>query len=437
MSLSYQINLRILLFSLLILLLGGGISIWQARTAVDKEISSSVNLTAHLISCGLTQESQDHAAWLDCFNSLKETRHLTIDLVKPSGELLGQGATNKSDNQENLPPHWFINLIGGQHAETERQITTSYGEQYSLKILANPLDEIREAWSESLAFFSVIVVLTQLIFLSVYVALRNTFSSIRTIVAALKQVETGDYRQCLPEFGTTEINSIAGAINHMVGELREAQQDNRTLVQHSLAIQENERKQLAQELHDELGQSLTAIKMMAASANRKGDNVTEITGSIATICDDLVNVVRSIMKQLHPLMLTELGLKAAVEDLLSHWTAKNPELKFHFHCPVEVNEIDQIITIQIFRVIQECLTNVIRHAKATKCVINLNINRGQGKQISLSVKDNGKGCLVSQLKNGFGVLGMKERIHSLGGDFSIQGNLNQGVEVNVLIPLIN
>jgi two-component system sensor histidine kinase UhpB len=437
MSLSYQINLRILLFSLLILLLGGGVAIWQARMAVDKEISSSVNLTAHLISCGLTQESQDHAAWLDCFNSLKETRHLTIDLVKPSGALLGRGTNNKPYNQENLPPQWFINLIGGQHSQTERQITTSYGEQYSLKILANPLDEIKEAWSESLAFFSVIVVLTQLIFLSVYLALRNTFSSIRTIVSALEQVETGDYRQCLPEFGTTEINSIAGAINHMAGELRQAQQENRALVQHSLEIQENERKQLAQELHDELGQSLTAIKMMAASANRKGVKVSKITGSIVTICDDLINVVRSIMKQLHPLTLTELGLRAAVEDLLSHWTAKNPELKFHFHCPVEVNEIDQNITIQIFRVIQECLTNVIRHAEATECFINLSIKGGQGKHIDLLVKDNGKGCPVNQLKNGFGVLGMKERIHSLGGDLSIQGNPHQGVEVNVLIPLMN
>ncbi|CAG7856075.1 two-component system, NarL family, sensor histidine kinase UhpB [biofilm metagenome] len=437
MSLSYLINLRILLFSLLILVLGGGIAIWQARSAVDKEINASVKLTAHLISCGMAQESQDHAAWLDCFNSLVETRHLTIDLVKPSGEVLGRDAKNKSNDHENLPPQWFINLIGGQRSQTERQITTSYGEQYSLKIQANPLDEIKEAWNESLAFFGVIVVLTQLIFLSVYWALRNTFSSIRTIVSALKQVETGDYRHCLPEFKTKEINSIAGAINHMTDELQQAQQDNRTLVQHSLAIQENERKQLAQELHDELGQSLTAIKMMAASTNRKGVNVTEITDSIADICDDLINVVRSIMKQLHPLTLTELGLKAAIEDLLSHWTAKTPDLNFHFHCPVEVNEINQNITIQIFRVIQECLTNVLRHAEATECFIDLNINGGQGKQISLSVTDNGTGCPVSQLNNGFGVLGMKERIHSLGGSLSIYSSLNYGVEVKVLIPLVN
>jgi two-component system sensor histidine kinase UhpB len=437
MSLSYQINLRILLFSLLILLLGGGVAVWQARAAVDKEIDSSVNLTAHLISCGLAQEIQNHAAWLGCFNSLKETRHLTIDLIKPSGESVGSNPVDKANNPGNLPPQWFINLIGGQRSKTERQITTSVGEEYSLRIQANPLDEIKEAWSESLAFFGTVVAFTQLAFLSVYLALRRTFSSIRTIVAALKQVETGDYQQTLPDFSTAEINSISKAINHMSGELKEAQQENRALVQHSLAILENERKQLAQELHDELGQSLTAIKMMAASANRKGVNVTEITDSIANICDDLINVVRSIMKQLHPLTLSELGLRAAIEDLLSHWTTKNPDLKFDFHCPVEVDALNQNITIHIFRVIQECLTNVIRHAEAKECVINLGIVHNDGGKISLTVYDNGKGCPVNQLSKGFGVLGMKERIHSLGGNLSIQSGINQGVGINALIPLMN
>lgn len=437
MSLSYQINIRILLFSLLILLFGGGIAIWQARLAVDREINASINLTAHLLGCGLAQETHHHAAWLDCINSLQETRHLTIDLVKPSGESLGMVQAKKVINNDNLPPSWFVKLIGGQRAKTERQITTSLGEQYSLRIQANPLDEIKEAWSESLAFFGTVVALTQLAFLSVYTALRHTFSSIRTIVAALKQVETGDYQQTLPDLATSEINKIANAINHMTSELKRTQRENHALVQHSLQLLENERKQIAQELHDELGQSLTAIKMMAITQTRKNTGDKEIAYSIAGICDDLINVVRSIMTQLHPLTLTELGLKAAIEDLTSRWSAKMPGLKFAFHCTGAVDAIDPNISIQVFRVIQECLTNIIRHAGAKECTINLIIEHNPINQICLTVKDDGKGSPMEQLNKGFGVLGMRERIHSLGGSLSMHSSLNQGVEVKALIPLIN
>jgi two-component system, NarL family, sensor histidine kinase UhpB len=364
MSLSYQINLKILLSSLLILVLGGAIAIWQARNSVDKELDSSVNLTEHLIACGLSQAMPDRAAWLNCFNSLKETRHLTIELVRLSGDTVGIGNKNRENDVDESPPQWFISLIGGKRTKTERQITTSYGEQLSLRIQANPLDEITEAWKESIAFLCTILLLTLLTFISVYFAIHKTIASIRIIVDTLKKIETGSYQQELPEFSTSEYNSIASAINHMSAELNKTQQENRALVQHSLEILENERKQIAQELHDELGQSLTAIKIMAITANRKKTEIEEITSSIANICDGLIEVVRTIMHQLHPLALTELGLKAAIEDLLNHWSTKNPEIKFHLSCADEVDTLGQKITIQIFRVIQECLTNTIRHADA-------------------------------------------------------------------------
>lgn len=437
MSLSRQINLKILLSSLFILALGGAIAIWQARYAVDKEIDSSVNLTAHLITCGLSQARPNHTAWLNCFSSLKETRHLTIEIIKPTGETFGIGNKSGISGADELPPKWFINLIGNERARTESQITTSLGEQFSLRIQANPLDEIKEVWEESIAFLYSIVLLTQLIFLSVYLALNKTISSIKIIVDALKMVETGNYRQKLPEFVTAEYNSIARAINHMTAELNKAQQENRSLVQHSLEILENERKQLAMELHDELGQSLTAIKIMAITANRKKTEVEEITASIANICDSLIDVVRSIMQQLHPLVLTELGLKAAIEDLLNHWSTRNQGLKFFFQCPDEIDSLGQKITIQIFRVIQECFTNIIRHADATECLVELELIRAPENQIRLTIKDNGKGCQADKITKGFGILGMKERIHSLGGNLSIQSQPGKGVEVNVLIPIIS
>ncbi|MEQ1486670.1 LapD/MoxY N-terminal periplasmic domain-containing protein, partial [Methyloglobulus sp.] len=174
MSLSYQINLKILLSSLLILFLGGAIAIWQARNSVDKELNASVNLTEHLITCGLSQTIADRSTWLNCFSSLKETRHLTIELMTPSGQIFGIGNKHKVNDFVESPPLWFINLIGNKQATIEKQITTASGDQFSLRIRANPIDEIQEVWEESLAFLCTILILTLLTFLSVYFAIHKT-----------------------------------------------------------------------------------------------------------------------------------------------------------------------------------------------------------------------------------------------------------------------
>lgn len=434
MSLSYQINLRILLSSLFIFIIGCLITVWHAKTAINDEIDASVNLTARIIACGLSQKAPGDAAWLSCFSNLKETRHLKIELLKPNGESISLTQNNQHAQQDNLPPQWFTKLVGSKQVKKEQPLTTSAGEQFSLVIQANPLDEVRETWEESLGFFGSLLLLTQLTFLSVYVALKKSIQSINLMVNALQTIETGDYQQKLPEFTTSEYNSIAKAINHMTTELNNAEQENRALTQHSLEILENERKQLAQELHDELGQSLTAIKIMALTANRKESEIKPMTESIAELCDNLINVVRNMMHQLHPLVLTELGLKAALEDMVTHWSDKHPALKINLHCSDAIDNIGQKLSIQIFRVVQECLTNIVRHADASEAEVNLDFINAGRRYLSLTVSDNGKGCPSGQLKNGFGILGMKERIQSLDGILTINTQENSGLQVIAKIP---
>jgi two-component system sensor histidine kinase UhpB len=136
-------------------------------------------------------------------------------------------------------------------------------------------------------------------------------------------------------------------------------------------------------------------------------------------------------------VLTELGLKAAMEDLLTHWSNKNPQLKLIISCPDAVDELEQKMTIQIFRVVQECLTNIVRHAQAKQVTIRLEIERQNktGNTLRLQVTDDGQGCNVAAIKTGFGILGMRERINSLGGEFSIQTQPHQGFNVIATIPL--
>ena len=142
-----------------------------------------------------------------------------------------------------------------------------------------------------------------------------------------------------------------------------------------------------------------------------------------------------MMQQLHPLVLTELGLKACLEDLIQHWSDRNPDLNLIIDCNERVDNIDKQIAIQIFRVIQECLTNVIRHAHASEVNIRLDIIEQVDLQLSLSISDNGIGCDLNDHQPGFGLLGMKERIKSLNGEISFSSAPNQGMDIYVKIPL--
>lgn len=440
MSLRYQINLRIFISALCILLLGGSIAIWQARNAVDKEVDSSINLAVQLIKFGFSQATSasfKETDWLPQFNALNQTRHLLIQLKSPSGEIINITNKNPKTNNDEKPPQWFVDLVEGQHLKAEHTITAFGGKQLTLIIQANPLDEITEVWEESIGFISSLLLLTLFTFFSVNVAFNKALKSITVIVNALKAIEIGQYEQKLPNFSIYEYDSIAKAINHMMGELNTSQQENRSLAQHSLEIQEDERQRLSQELHDELGQSLTAIKVMAVTAAHKKADIKQATDSIITVCNHLMVVVRSMMHQLHPLVLTELGLKATLEDLLNNWAIRHPELKISLNCPDEVDVLDHKIIIQVFRIIQECLTNIIRHAKAKQASISLEIVSlsETERALLLSVIDDGQGCSVEMIKSGFGLLGMRERINSLDGEMTIKTSPNQGMAIIVNIPL--
>lgn len=434
MSLRYQINLRIFFSAICILLLGGSISIWQARNAVKNEVASSINLALQLIQFSYINNNSlnlDNSAWLTRLNSLNAIRHLNIQLKKPSGQVISLLKHNYQEEQKKSPPGWFVSLVGSSYPQTEYPFVSTDDKQLILSVQANPLDEISEVWQETTIFFISLLLLTLLAFIAVNLAFNHSLKSIEVIVAGLKSIEKGNYLQKLPEFNIREYASIAHAINHMTDKLRDAQLENSALTKQSLAIQDKERQRLAQELHDELGQSLTAIKVMAVTAQHPKSDVQKITHSISGICDHLIQVVRTMMYQLHPLILTELGLKAALDDMLKHWKDRTPDLTVSVACSDEVDALAQEITIHLFRVIQECLTNIVRHANAQNVKIDLHIN---DNNICLTVKDDGIGCDLDKINSGFGLRGMQERIKTLGGELSVNSREQHGMTITAIIP---
>lgn len=428
MSLRYQINFRILLTLLIVLIFGGTTIILQARQSVSKEVQSSIQLAKQLIKLNLDKKAEN--VWLHEITSLKEIEDLHIQIRYPSGIILTTPLQSPKPIQT---PLWFHAIVQTSYLPVLFELKSAKGQVVFIKIKANAFDEISEAWQETKVFFGVILLLSAGLLLAVNLIFRQVLQAVEQILKNLSEIETENYQNPLPHFTITEFERIALAINHLTTTLNKAQQENNRLTLHSLEIQEEQRQTLARELHDELGQSLTAIKVMAVTGKKATDNQPEIYQSIVTICDHLVTVVRSMMKNLHPLILTELGLSASLYDLITHWQARTLDLKIVLNCDLSVDTIDTKKAIQIFRIIQEGITNVVRHAQAHRLIISLHLN--QDVDLAIVIADDGLGCDKQTLCLGFGLLGMQARVKSLKGSMQTVTLKNQGFKIIIHIPI--
>jgi two-component system sensor histidine kinase UhpB len=439
MSLRYQINLGIFITLIVILVIGSAAAIWQARASVYAEVNSSVNLALQLIKLGEAGETRlpiDQNPWLRKIISLEQTRHVQIQLKPTMGSMV-QIKSGASQRERSSPPVWFVWAVSGDYPAVTYRLPGADAEPVSVVISADPSDEIMESWRETRAFFWVVLALSAGLFAGVNLAFRQVLNSVAVILQGLDALEREHYQNRLPRFRTLEFNRIAGAINHLTATLEKARQDNNALTLHSLQIQEDERRRLAQELHDELGQSLTAIKVMAVTAQKPNADRQTIHASIVSVCEHLFQVVRGMMKSLHPLMLTELGLKASLEELVASWAFRNPEIRFALQCPEVLDELDASISIQLFRVVQECITNTVRHAGANTLSIDLCWDASaSGEMVRLSVRDDGVGCDPARLNSGFGLKGIKARVKSLGGTVEFESAEPHGMALSISIPVV-
>jgi len=219
-------------------------------------------------------------------------------------------------------------------------------------------------------------------------------------------------------------------------ELLRSHERLRDLTSHLQVVREDERALVAREIHDELGQALTALKMDVHWLRRrlpeKEPSLIDKTHRMSTLIDRTVQSVRRICAELRPGLLDDFGLLAAIE-----WEAEEFSKRTDIECQILADPEDMIlpqgISTAIFRIFQETLTNIARHANATRVEIIL---KRQPDRVEMRVSDNGKGVSEKQILNpgSFGITGMRERVHYLGGNLHISGNRN-GTTVNVAIPV--
>ncbi len=222
-----------------------------------------------------------------------------------------------------------------------------------------------------------------------------------------------------------------------IRELIRSREEMRNLSSHLESLREIERTNIAREIHDVLGQSLTALKMdMSWLMKRIGKGESELlkkSSVMMDLVDSIIQTVRKISTELRPGIIDDLGLVAAIE-----WQAEEFQKRTGITCSV-VSEFQDIIvdekkSITYFRILQESLTNIIRHAHATEVAIELKIDNGT---LSMEVRDNGRGIKEEEIHGSysFGLIGIRERIYSCNGEVHISGTPGSGTSVRVVVPL--
>jgi two-component system, NarL family, sensor histidine kinase UhpB len=215
--------------------------------------------------------------------------------------------------------------------------------------------------------------------------------------------------------------------------LAELLAENRLLAQRNVLAQEAERRMLARELHDELGQSLNAIKLDAVAIRQRvpdtGDEIHQNAAAIIDVTNHVHETVRTLTQRLRPVALDELGLGDALELYVRQWERRNPPIRCSLETSGSLDRLGELVNITVYRCVQECLTNVTRHAKAS--VVTIAVSRSVGT-LELLVADDGQGMELTAKRDG---VGLRERAEALKGAVELTSSPGKGMQVRLQLPL--
>jgi two-component system sensor histidine kinase UhpB len=430
MSLRIRLSLIVSMLFLAGMLLGSSFLISNARQRVNEEVAAAAALTFQLLNAVLLDAStatghEDHTQLLARLRSMEDVRHLDIFIAGTQGEAgapLAEATTRA--------PAWFVYLVQAPPLEYTVPLAGNSGEHIVIRTRA--ADEIAEVWLETRNFIVVLLVVLLLLNGLLYFILGRWLAPVSAIVAGLEDAEHGNFSGHLSQASLPELKVIVEKLNQLTAVLRTSKAENDRLTRRALVIREDERRHLARELHDELGQSISAIKAIAFSIAQRMQGVdamsAEGAGRIGTISGHVSGHVRSMMGRLRPAILDELGLVPALQVMVDEWNRDHRETFCSLRVSGTFDALDPDRQISAYRIIQEALTNVARHAAAERVEVNLAQENGN---YQLTVSDDGRGFDPAMVEQGMGLSGIRERCQALTGTLRLAAAPGKGVQLTI------
>ena len=418
----FSLRTRILLplgLMFVVALLAGGVSLQIFATAQLVEEFEPATRSASAVAAGLNgalRASSNPQATLDAFvqslgaSEAVRFRRLGTDLdVHPPEVQTPLGTV----------PDWFVRLIATPEFKAAFPVMIE-GKQVGDIIFAPDMSaDIYEKWIGFLAIVCSGIGLMLLTGAIGHFTARSALGPLQNLGDGLTRMRTGDYEQQIPPAGPPEIRKSAREANELARTLNRLSQDNRSLLRRIVSLQDDERQDMARELHDELGPLLFGIRAntvaLLESIPCGQAELSSAAEGILRSVETLQQANRRILDRLRPLYIQELGLERSIQTLLQNVRAQAPDLKVTSQIGTTLNDVDGLLSQTVYRVIQEAVTNVLRHAGANAMHVAADIN---DREVIVEISDDGIGFPADPMF-GRGLTGMLERVRALSGTLEL------------------
>jgi signal transduction histidine kinase len=298
---------------------------------------------------------------------------------------------------------------------------------------------IAQSWSETSHLLTVMAVTLSALCILIYAALASALRPTRIIHAGLERLAADDLSTRLPPFDLAELSAISDVFNTLAETLQKTLAERNALTQKLIAVQDEERRHLARELHDEFGQCLAAISAIAAVASQTAreecPSLQPQCESIARTAAHMMEVLRGALIRLRPPDVEEFGLAASLEGLIAGWNCRSRgRTRFDIEVTGEFDALPSPFSASLYRIAQEAITNAAKHAEAKHVALHLAMRERGCREIALTIEDDGKAVDVDfASKSGLGILGMRERIAALGGRLNFKPRQPSGLILEAVI----
>jgi two-component system sensor histidine kinase UhpB len=358
-------------------------------------------------------------------------RHLRASWIDDSGAVV---ASSKPGRASDPAPEWLNRLLSGRASVVRLALPPGVGDRGSIQIEADPRNEIAEAWDELGLTLTILGIFCALVLGLTSIALGYALRPLKQLSAAFARVGQGDYGQRVAKRGPVELARLCQGFNQMLDRLSSIEAQNRRLQEQLAAVQEEERADLARDLHDEIGPLLFAVSVDATMIKRLADkseqgDIAARSDAVREATEQMQRHIRAMLGRLRPGVLLDVGLRQAVDNLVTFWRAREPGIAFTVKLPAD--PIGRSIEETAYRVIREGLSNAIRHGRPNRVEIDVTQEDGD---IVVRVRDDGRGLEANCHRPGHGLAGMDERIRALGGTLAVRDGTRGGVTVTARLP---
>jgi two-component system sensor histidine kinase UhpB len=429
-----SLRLRIVAAVVLVFVLGAGIGLalagqhashWLRDEMLSAQDSGRLETVRAVAELPLTQTPDRQL--IPLIADFDGNRHLQAWLVTARGEVL---ATSRPAPVE-PPPDWFYDLMR-QDVPPVRLRVPAGGMIELWPIYANDMAVV---WQE---FVDLVLVLTLATLGGaglVNVVVGRALRPLRAVGEVLPRIGRGDYAARAPTEGPPELVRLGRGVNEMAGRLAAMRDRNRTLEEQMLTLQDEERADIARDLHDEIGPHLFAANVDAATAasligSGRPEAALEQVRAIAVAIGHIQRLVRDILQRLRPTQLTELGLAVAIQDLVAFWKGRRPEIAFVVVLGDETR-LAEPLQETLYRIVQESLSNAVRHSQPREIRIAMET---AAHDVRLSIVNDG--VEPGETGAGYGLTGMAERVAAAGGRLSAGPTTARGWRVEALLPIV-